>query len=87
MSHIIEKLPIIQEGAHPWISKLVEILIGIQPAMGDIKRLLASFFGVPTMEEILVKAGLKRYVGTAVNDADLYTYNIRHIHAPRYYPH
>ncbi|KAI4895565.1 hypothetical protein NFI96_031237, partial [Prochilodus magdalenae] len=72
MSDILEKLPTLQEGAHPWISKLEELMVGTQPAVGDIKRLLANLLGVPAMGEILQKAGLGRYVGTAVNDAELF---------------
>lgn len=72
MSDIIEKLPTLQDGAYPWISKLEEVLVGTQPAMGDIKGLLANLLGVPVMEEILRQAGLNRYVGTAVNDAELF---------------
>ncbi|CAJ1050808.1 hypothetical protein L3Q82_002253 [Xyrichtys novacula] len=72
MSDILEKLPALQEGPHPWILKLEEIMVGWQPAMGDIKRLLASIFGVPAMEEILQRAGLNRYAGTAVNDPELF---------------
>lgn len=75
MSDILEKLPALQDGAHPWISKLEEILIGTQPAMGDVKRLLANLLGVPAMEEILQKAGLSRYVATAVNDPELFSAN------------
>ncbi|XP_036446000.1 uncharacterized protein LOC118821473 [Colossoma macropomum] len=73
MSDILEKLPTLQDGAHPWISKLEEIMVGTQPAIGDIKRLLANLLGVPAMEEILQKAGLNRYVGTAVNDPELFS--------------
>lgn len=58
MSDILEKLPTLQDEAHPWISKLEEIMIGTQPAIGDIKRLLVNLLGVPAMEEILEKAGL-----------------------------
>ncbi|KAI4874041.1 hypothetical protein NFI96_008902 [Prochilodus magdalenae] len=58
MSDILEKLPTLQEGAHPWISKLEELMVGRQPAVGDIKRLLANLLGVPAMGEILQKAGL-----------------------------
>ena len=72
MSDILEKLPTPKDGAHPWILKLEEVLVGTQPAMGDIKRLLASLLGVPAMEEILQKAGLNRYVMTAVNDPELF---------------
>ncbi len=72
MTDILEKLPILQDGAHPWISKLDDALVGIQPAIGDIKRLLASLLGLPMMEEIPEKAGLQRYVGTAVNDPELF---------------
>ena len=72
MSNILEKLPTLQDGAHPWISKLEEIMVGEQPAMGDIKRLLANLLGVHAMGEILQKAGLDRYVGTAVNDSELF---------------
>ncbi|KAF0039027.1 hypothetical protein F2P81_009511 [Scophthalmus maximus] len=43
-----------------------------QSAIGYIKRLLANLLGVPAMEEILQKAGLNRYVGTAVNDPELF---------------
>ncbi|KAI4891645.1 hypothetical protein NFI96_002986 [Prochilodus magdalenae] len=53
MSDILEKLPTLQEGAHPWISKLEELMVGTQPAVGDIKRLLANLLGVPAMGEIL----------------------------------
>ncbi|KAL6473216.1 hypothetical protein MHYP_G00194040 [Metynnis hypsauchen] len=73
MSDILEKLPTLQSGAYPWISKLEEIMVGTQPAIGDIKRLLANLLGVPAMEEILQKAGLDRYVGTAVNDPELFS--------------
>ncbi|KAL7886782.1 hypothetical protein AOLI_G00045030 [Acnodon oligacanthus] len=55
--------------------KLEEIMVGTQPAIGDIKRLLANLLGVPTMEEILQKAGLNRYVGNAVNDPELFSAN------------
>ena len=72
MSDILDKLPTLQDGAHPWISKLEEVMVGWQPAMGDIKRLLASLLGVPAMEEILQKACLNRYVKTAVNDPELF---------------
>ncbi|XP_076866938.1 uncharacterized protein LOC143518376 [Brachyhypopomus gauderio] len=75
MSDILEKLPTLQDGAHPWISKLEEIMVGTQPAIGDIKRLLANLLGVPAMEEIILKAGLNRYVGTAVNDPELFSAN------------
>ncbi|XP_013886463.1 protein MNN4 [Austrofundulus limnaeus] len=44
----------------PWVSKLEEAFTGTQPAMGDIKRLLANLLGVPAMEELLQKAGLHR---------------------------
>ncbi|KAL6459480.1 hypothetical protein MHYP_G00329520 [Metynnis hypsauchen] len=71
-SDIIKKLSTLQDGAHPWISKLEEIMVGTQPAIGDIKRLLANLLGVPAMEEILQKAGL---VGTAVNDPELFSAN------------
>ncbi|KAG8007303.1 hypothetical protein GBF38_012640 [Nibea albiflora] len=56
MSEIIEKLPIRQDGAHPWTSKVDEILVGTQPAMGDIKKLLASLLGVLVMDEIFGKS-------------------------------
>lgn len=75
MSEIRDKLPVLQEGGHPWTSKLDEALIGTQPGMGDIKRLLANIVGVSTMEEILVKAGLQRYVDTAVHDPELFAAN------------
>ena len=75
MSDTLEKLPTLQDGAHPWISKLEEIMIGTQPAIGDIKRLLANLLGVPAMEEILQKGGLNRYVGTAVYDPELFAAN------------
>lgn len=42
MSDILEKLPTLQDGANPWISKLEELLVGTQPAMGDIKKLFVS---------------------------------------------
>ncbi|XP_028311222.1 uncharacterized protein LOC114468489 [Gouania willdenowi] len=70
MSDILGKLQTLRDGAHPWISKLEEVLVGTQPAMGDIKRLLASLIGVPAMKEILQTAGLKRYVETSVNDQE-----------------
>lgn len=38
MSDILEKLPTLQDGANPWISKLKELLVGTQPAMGEIKK-------------------------------------------------
>ncbi|XP_056297836.1 uncharacterized protein LOC130211175 [Pseudoliparis swirei] len=72
MSAILEKLPIIEDGAHPWIAKLEQILVGDLPAMGDIKKLLANVVGVYSMEDILEKAGLNQYVGTSVNDSDLF---------------
>ncbi|XP_054862101.1 uncharacterized protein LOC118471119 [Amphiprion ocellaris] len=72
VSDILEQLQTLQDGAYPWISKLEEVLVGTQPAMGDIKRLLASLLGVPVMEEILQQVGLNRYVATVVNDADLF---------------
>lgn len=72
MSVILEKLPVLQDGAHPWISKLEELMVGTQPAVGDIKRLLASLIGVPAMEELLQKAGMLRFISTAVNDAELF---------------
>ncbi|XP_037622966.1 uncharacterized protein LOC119486724 [Sebastes umbrosus] len=72
MSDILEKLPTLQDGAYPWISKLEEITVGTHLAMGDVKRLLASLLGVTGMDEILQKAGLDRYVGTAVNDSELF---------------
>ena len=75
MSDIMEKLPILQDGGHPWISKLEEIMVGIQLAVGDIKRLLANILGVPAMEEILQRAMLGRYVETAVNDSELFAAN------------
>ncbi|KAE8278128.1 hypothetical protein D5F01_LYC23801 [Larimichthys crocea] len=72
MSEIMEKLPTLQDGAHPWTSKLDEILVGTQPAMGDIKKLLASLLGVAVMDELLEKAGLQRYIGTTINDPELF---------------
>ncbi|XP_074493132.1 uncharacterized protein LOC141768728 [Sebastes fasciatus] len=72
MSGILEKLPTLQDGAYPWISKLEEITVGTHLAMGDVKRLLASLLGVTGMDEILQKAGLNQYVGTAVNDSELF---------------
>ena len=75
MSSIVEKLPTIQDGAHSWISKLEEIMVGEQLAMGDIKRLLANLLGVHAMGDILQKAGLDQYVGTAVNDSELFCAN------------
>jgi len=72
LSDILEKLPTLQDGAYPWISKLEELMVGTQPAMGDMKRLLANLLGVPAMEEILQKAGLNRYVRTAVYDSELF---------------
>lgn len=72
MSDILEKLPTLQDGAHPWISKLEELMVGTQAAVGDIKRLLANILGVPAMGEILRRAGLNRYVGTAVDDSELF---------------
>lgn len=75
MSDILEKLPTIQDGAHPWISKLEELMVGTQLATGDIKRLLANILGVPAMEELLQKATLGRYAGTAVYDSELFAAN------------
>jgi len=75
MSNIIEKLPTLQDGAHSWTAKLDEIMVGTHFAMGDIKRLLATLLGIPAMEEILQRAGLNQYVGTAVNDAELLAAN------------
>ncbi|XP_047430696.1 uncharacterized protein LOC124999740 [Mugil cephalus] len=75
MSDILEKLPTLQDGAHPWISKLEEIMVGTQAAVGDIKRFLANILGVPAMGEILQRAGLNRYVETAVNDSELFAAN------------
>ena len=72
MSAILEKLPVIEDGAHPWIAKLEQILVGDLPAMGDIKKLLANVVGIYSMEDILEKAGLNQYVGTSVNDSDLF---------------
>ncbi|TNN28254.1 hypothetical protein EYF80_061598 [Liparis tanakae] len=69
---IIEKLPIIQDGAHPWISKLDQLLIGQLPAVGDVKKILANIVGVGVLGENLQKAGLNQYVGTSVNDSDLF---------------
>ena len=71
MSDILEKLPVLKDGAYPWISKLEEIMVGTQIAMGDIKKLLPSLLGVTAMEEILKKAGLSCYVKTAVFDSEL----------------
>ena len=79
MTEIIDKLPPLQDGAHPWISKLEEAMMGIQPAMGDIKRLLANLLGVPVMEEILEGARLHRYVATSVNDPELFSANKGHL--------
>lgn len=53
MISILEKLPSLQDGAHPWISKLQEIMMGMKPTMGDIKRLLVNILGVPAMERIM----------------------------------
>ncbi|RCU38672.1 hypothetical protein DVA76_17710, partial [Acinetobacter baumannii] len=75
MSDMVEKLPILQDGAHPWTSKMDELMVGTQFAMGDIKRLLANLLGVSAMEEILQRAGLIRYMGTAVNDSELFSAN------------
>nr|XP_049594453.1 uncharacterized protein LOC125979818 [Syngnathus scovelli]XP_049594454.1 uncharacterized protein LOC125979818 [Syngnathus scovelli] len=72
MSAILEKLPTIQDGAHPWISKLEECMVGTQFAVGDIKRLLANVVGVHTMKDILGKAGLHRFATTSANDSDLF---------------
>ena len=72
MSNILEKLPTLQDGAYPWISKLEEITVGTHLAMGDVKRLLANLLGITGMDEILQKAGLDRYVGTAANDSELF---------------
>lgn len=73
MSEILEKLPILQDGAHPWITKLEELLTETQPAVGDIKRLLANLIGVSAMEEILQKVGMPGFIATAVNDAELFS--------------
>jgi len=50
MTIIIVKLPNLQSGAHPWISKSEEAWVGLQPAIGDMKRLLANLLGVPAVE-------------------------------------
>lgn len=71
-------LPILQEGTHPWILKLEELLIGTQPAAEDIKRVLANLIGVSAMEELLQKAGTPRFIGTAVNDVELFSAHRRH---------
>lgn len=47
--------------------------MGTQPAVGDIKRLLANLIGVAAMEEILQKAGMPCFIATAVNDAELFS--------------
>ena len=75
MTDIMEKLPSIQDGAYPWIAKLDEALIGTQPAVGDIKRLLANLVGVPAMEEVFERAGLQRYTGTSIHDPELFAAN------------
>ncbi|KAM9781201.1 uncharacterized protein ACBT44_022501 isoform 1-T3 [Syngnathus typhle] len=72
MSAILEKLPTIQDGAHPWISKLEECMVGTQFAVGDIKRLLANVVGVHTMKDLLGKAGLHHFATTSANDSDLF---------------
>ncbi|KAM3612829.1 uncharacterized protein V6R79_015327 [Siganus canaliculatus] len=75
LSDILEKLPILQNGAHPWIAKLEELMVGTHPATGDIKRLLANLVGVPAMEELFDKARLARYVATSANDSELFAAN------------
>ncbi|KAM3611919.1 uncharacterized protein V6R79_025872 [Siganus canaliculatus] len=75
LSDILEKLPILQNGAHPWIATLEELMVGTHPATGDIKRLLANLVGVPAMEELFDKAGIARYVATSVNDSELFAAN------------
>lgn len=72
MTDVMDKLPPLQDGAHLWISRLEEALVGMQPAMGDIKRLLASLLGVPAMEEILERAGLQRYIATSFHDLNFF---------------
>ncbi|KAE8282237.1 hypothetical protein D5F01_LYC19636 [Larimichthys crocea] len=68
MSDILEKLPTLQDGAHPWISKLEELMVGTHMAVGDIKKLLASLLGIAGMEELLQKAGLNRQRKEEVQD-------------------
>ena len=75
MSDVMEKLPTLQDGAYPWTSKMDELMVGTQFAMGGIKKLLANLIGIPAMGEILQRAGLNRYVGTAVNDVELFSAN------------
>ena len=78
VTELTHRLPPLQEGAFPFISKLEQLLVGTQLAMADIKRLLALVVGVPEMEAIFTRAGLLRYIGSAVHDADLFVQ-----HAPR----
>lgn len=75
MTDVMDKLPSLQDGAYPWIAKLEEALVGTQPAMGDIKRLLASLLGVPAMEEVLERAGLQRYITTSIHNPELFAAN------------
>lgn len=62
-----------------WIAELEELLVGTQPAMGDITKLLANLIGVPAMEEILQKVRLHCYIAAAVNDPELFTAHGDHL--------
>lgn len=69
---ILEKLPTLQDGARPWISKLEELLVDKEPPVGDIKRMLTSVIEVPAMKRLLQTAGMIHFIATAVNDAELF---------------
>ncbi|KAK6299147.1 hypothetical protein J4Q44_G00306570 [Coregonus suidteri] len=59
MSDILEKLPTLQDGAYPWISKLEEITVGTQSAIGDIKR-LHRYVGTAVNDPELLAASRNR---------------------------
>lgn len=71
VSDLFEKLPVLQEGVHPWISKFEELLVGTKPAMVHIKTPLANIIGVAAVVEVLQKSGIKRFVATARHSVDL----------------
>ena len=72
MTDLVNQLPPLLEGAFPWISKLEQLTVGTQLAMADIKSLLALVVGVPAMDAVLERAGLRQYIDTKRNDGDLF---------------
>ena len=72
VSDVVSKLPPIQEGASPWISKFEQIMIGTQLAMGDIRRLLSTLIGPAAMNDIFRKARLDKYIDTGAYDGDFF---------------